>query len=259
MNWTKASDNVNKWIKETCKRCGYPKFYNGITWEWNKRFTWRLGDANYGKLLIRLSYQAWPLLPQHERKDTVVHEVCHLLTYYGWRKNFRSDWLRNKNRPSAHGKEWKEMMKRAGIKNPQRCSTTDLASLSRGKEVFICNCKEHKVGEAKAARIDKRIERYKKSNGYARPLSLYYCQDCKGFLRRKDDKAAAKGTRGITSRRPTKATMETAFERASLLRDHYQYSYSVIAVELNGLGCRTKRGKKFRPQTVRAMLLKARQ
>lgn len=74
-----------------------------------------------------------PLFDRHDdagRRNTIIHEVCHILT--------------DIENPSAkpHGWEWKNMMRRAGIQNPQRCHRINRDGLRRKMNLdryrYIC-------------------------------------------------------------------------------------------------------------------------
>jgi predicted SprT family Zn-dependent metalloprotease len=85
-----------------------------ITSEFNGRFSRRLGDACYRRHLLRgecrYSRPLWPFADAAERRETVIHEVCHVLAFH----------IFNGQGIKAHGAEWKLVMRLAGA-NGARC------------------------------------------------------------------------------------------------------------------------------------------
>jgi len=175
------------WAIETLRALGREDLIDHLNIEWNTKFTSRLGDAcyvnvaslpswrklpkKYNKYIIdgivarlRFSAPIWPRANETERYQTVVHEVCHLVTSH-------EAFLENRPRPEAHGWEWKRTMRRAGVR-PERCHHVNTKGLgskkSRKTEVAHCNCRDHSITPAMARKIGK---------GH-----LYICRDCKAYL-----------------------------------------------------------------------------
>lgn len=89
---------------------------------WDLRGKSRLGTASGNGLHIRLNPQYAKLLGRDEYIQTVLHEVCHIVTTQ--RRNIRMQSVvrRPSSGPwSSHGAEWKRSMRLLGLK-PLRCS-----------------------------------------------------------------------------------------------------------------------------------------
>lgn len=121
----------------------------GLLWiDWKSRFTSRMGDALYASAdqrvrrsserfrvngtvcRVRFSVPLWPRATEEERKQTVIHEICHLVAAH-------EAHLAGRKVSSSHGHEWKAVMRRAGAE-PKRCHNVNSKGL--GKKVIPCNC-----------------------------------------------------------------------------------------------------------------------
>ena len=133
--------------------------------DWRTRFTSRMGDAMYaGKgarvqrnlekfrnadgtiCCVRFSVPLWLRASEEERRETVIHEICHLVTRHEAK-------LAGVKVEKSHGPEWKAVMRRAGV-TPKRCHNVNVGGL--GKKVIPCgcNCKDgHHVTPLVAGRI----------------------------------------------------------------------------------------------------------
>lgn len=129
-----------------------PELAQVIVVEWNRRFTRRLGDAAYSPInygaRIRLSIPLWPRASEADRRETVIHEACHIIAVYKFGGYV----------VVPHGPEWKEAMKNCGVE-PLRTHAVDRSGLARRQRLFILlhcpregmekkcrmNAKEHNV------------------------------------------------------------------------------------------------------------------
>lgn len=108
--------------------------------EWKTRFTRKAGDARYYPALkrgrIRLSVPLWPRMPEAEKTETIVHELCHLIANHKF------------GRVQAHGQKWKLLMRMAGYPNARRCHTIDRTGLGRKvlKYKYTCTCSGGYIG-----------------------------------------------------------------------------------------------------------------
>ena len=116
MNNAEDRHGIKGWIWFACERNGVEELAQTIIVEWNKRFTRRLGDAYYNpfayRARIRLSIPLWPRASAEDRRETVIHEVCHVIAKYKFGL-FVAD----------HGSEWKEgyaELRRRTATNPYR-------------------------------------------------------------------------------------------------------------------------------------------
>lgn len=119
---------IRQWIDFACEQNGVRQLSDSIMVEWNSRFTRRLGDAVYfrstGLGRIRLSIPLWPRASDQDRRETVIHEACHVIVGYKFC-----------NAPH-HGAEWKAAMRACGIK-PSRTHEIDRTDLTRKKRLFV--------------------------------------------------------------------------------------------------------------------------
>ncbi len=121
---------VDGWIRFACDCNQVPDLAQIILVEWNPRFTRRLGDGGYNSRVlfgarIRLSLPLWPRASEADRRETVIHETCHVIVGYKFSGNARH-----------HGPEWKEAMTNCGVE-PQRTHSVDRTGLARRQRQFI--------------------------------------------------------------------------------------------------------------------------
>ena len=113
---------IQEWVSFACEANGVPELAQVIVVEWNARFTRRMGDALYSpstfRARIRLSIPLWGRASEQDRRETVIHEACHLVVYY---KNCNA---------AQHGPEWREAMRNCGVE-PQRTHSVDRTGLTR--------------------------------------------------------------------------------------------------------------------------------
>jgi len=121
---------IRSWIRFACQRNEVPELSQAVVVEWNRRFTRRLGDGVYSPISmrarIRLSAPLWPRASEIDRRETVIHETCHVIVGYkfGGYAVF------------PHGPEWKEAMRACGVE-PLRTHTVDRSGLARRQRLFI--------------------------------------------------------------------------------------------------------------------------
>jgi SprT protein len=114
-----------------------------IHWRWSSRFTSRMGDANYRTGELRFSRPLWPVASLDERRETIVHEVCHLVTYAefgidGWR--------------ASHGREWREVMSWAGYPDAKPYHAVPRYGVVSSIARAFCSCRTHEVSLTRAKR-----------------------------------------------------------------------------------------------------------
>jgi SprT protein len=97
-------------------------------------------------------------------KQTVGHEVAHLITHQLYNHN---------QRVQPHGREWQLVMTSLGLE-PSRCHSYDVSN-ARARNVerfeYSCNCMVHQIGKT---------QHKKMSFGTA----AYSCKKCNGALKR---------------------------------------------------------------------------
>ena len=167
-----SREQILELILFACEKNGVPELAPQIKWRWSKKYTRKMGSAEYKKLLITLSRPLFlTRATEDDQKQTVVHEACHLIAFYKFYNNYQLP-LRLK----PHGRELQQAMLRCG-KEPRRCHKVPLATVAH----FECNCRK----EIFVSRLqEKRIRR-------AIILGSYYtCRKCKGKLRLKEKVSA---------------------------------------------------------------------
>ncbi len=120
--------HIRRWIRFACECNNVDELAQVIVVEWNPRFTRRLGDASYSHVTfrarIRLSIPLWPRASERDRRETVIHEACHIIV--GYRHGF----------VVPHGSEWKQAMKNCGVE-PLRTHEVDRTGLARRQKRFV--------------------------------------------------------------------------------------------------------------------------
>ena len=123
---------------------------------WDLRGRSRLGMAGGNGMYIKLNAQYASLLGRDEYLQTVLHEVCHVVTTQ------RRPGPRPKSGPwSSHGAEWKRSMKFLGLK-PDRCAEVPSSVLTQFKPTrravrhpVYCTCPQpHMVTTQMLAKIN---------------------------------------------------------------------------------------------------------
>jgi SprT protein len=154
-------DNIRELIDTVCQVCGTPELIGKIQVSWNNRFIARMGDARWDMKrrlgIIRFSSALWPKASLDERKETVVHETCHVIADYRHGRN------------QGHGAAWQELMRLCGYPEAKRCHAVDReAIIARRRQRLIralCACPQGVVvGPVQAQRIRQGVE--------------YHCRRC---------------------------------------------------------------------------------
>lgn len=164
-------NDVKKWVSETLTTLNRDI---PIDIRWGK-FSAKLGDARFsnGVGIVRFSSLLWPRATEVERKETVIHEVCHVVARF--EANERGE------RISPHGPQWKALMHRCGVP-PSRTHSVKCNDLSVRKKIPVkCGCREFKITPYVAGRI---------ANG-----SVYKCTSCNVAIKVPD------GTKPVKKRR----------------------------------------------------------
>jgi len=89
---------------------------------WNKRFLTKFADAGYGSCpprgRIRISPRIWVRASETERRETIIHEACHIVAFHLHGIEIR-----------PHGIEWRQAMGNCGIE-PVRCHNIPLIGIN---------------------------------------------------------------------------------------------------------------------------------
>jgi SprT protein len=136
---------IRQWINESLYKLKIPLNSLIIHVEWNNKFVRRIGDAIYYFKncfgIIRLSTKLWPLASASQRKETVVHELCHIVK----QKNCG-------HYKQPHNEEWKELMLQCGVE-PRIGHTICHPDISNRRVKAKCKCGESFLGPIQARRV----------------------------------------------------------------------------------------------------------
>jgi SprT protein len=148
-------------------RCSMPRFARTIEVRWNYRFTNLIGKASFRKKektwlpLVELSAKLWNFIDEKERRESLIHEACHLFAFEKFTK-------RQGKIIRGHGPEWKEMMALCGYPDADIRKEAPAPTLSKMYLVF-CRCRKHFITPQMMGRV-KRGARL-------------YCPECRAAVR----------------------------------------------------------------------------
>lgn len=142
--------NVAEWVRWTLETLGHSSLADDIDVQWNSRFTAKLGDAKFcpGSSRVRFSTPIWPRATERERRQVVIHEICHIIVAHEAHMN-------GLHRRKSHGHEWQRAMVRCGVP-AERTHSVDTSGLSKRKRDRIpisCGCQDFLVTKYVAGRI----------------------------------------------------------------------------------------------------------
>jgi len=165
-------------VIEACELANHPELANRISITWSKRAITRLGLASRATYIITLALKSWPLLPFEERRETVFHETAHLIAFF---EGGLEAW--------GHTEKWKEVMRRIGYKNPNRCHnvTSELAPIRKKVRRVVARCLcSYSIpgGTHRAHNGDHYITQYKADR--IRNGAAYVCRSCETELKLTD-------------------------------------------------------------------------
>lgn len=96
-------------VESTLRQLDAPYLVGRVWWMWNGRFTATIADASYSEMCIRLSMKAWPVMGISHRRETIDHEVCHLVDAH------RLGYMPG---PDPHVASWAALMRQLGYSEP---------------------------------------------------------------------------------------------------------------------------------------------
>ncbi len=128
--------------------------------EWSDRMSRTVGLALYSKktstAIIRLSTVLWKVAPETEKRETVFHELAHIMVdamraHDPVRAKFRG------RRNAHHGPEWVRVMTALGYPNPRRCHDlfNEEYERAQGNVPLYCQCKSEPVVWTTPARAER--------------------------------------------------------------------------------------------------------
>ena len=135
-----------------------PELKDKISIEWNNKFVSKAGDARLNKTpiydhanmlgfgptlvdwkyggRIRLGTKYFAIASEADKTETIVHEVCHIVSSYHWNT---IDCLK-KYKYESHGFEWKAYMRAAGYPNAQACHAVDMRGFKTYYKYLCLKC-----------------------------------------------------------------------------------------------------------------------
>ena len=111
MDFNSEHKKALKVVKTTLTKCNSINIFHLVEVSFSTKMTRSLGNMLYSEvagglykgMIIRarigLSEILWPFINQTERRNTIIHEVCHLAAFHHHGIDIK-----------AHGKEWKRYM-----------------------------------------------------------------------------------------------------------------------------------------------------
>lgn len=114
---------IHEWIGEALDRNEVGYLSNLIRVHFNNRFVRRFADAQFRtnpiRGIIRVSPLIWERASEFDRRETIIHEACHIVAFH-----------LHGNEIKPHGMEWKQAMANCGVE-PIRCHTIPLVGINR--------------------------------------------------------------------------------------------------------------------------------
>jgi len=114
--------------------------FTNLHLEMKSRFVRKIADARFHGMRIRFSTKYWEVMTPQGRRDTVFHEVAHIVVKYNY--YFLNQPTEICGEPNPHGEEWKSLMIKCG-KSPKR--KTDLGKRSLlilRPKIAQCSCND---------------------------------------------------------------------------------------------------------------------
>jgi SprT protein len=142
---THSDEEIISWIEFTCTKNGVPELAKDILFHFRSRLTRCLGRALPRNKVIELSTPLWARATHEERRQVVIHEVCHIIA-----DNKHGFGIK------AHGPEWKRCMALAGAP-ADRLHQIDRTGLRRQyvKYEAGCACRVLWIGHVRASHVRK--------------------------------------------------------------------------------------------------------
>ena len=99
-----------------CNILNIPDVYTNLEWKFETKFRCTEGQAEWdeeqypGKWFIRYSTKCWIPMGLAGRKNTIVHEICHLAV----EKLYGHGNIVDNRRVTTHGTHWEQLMRKCG-------------------------------------------------------------------------------------------------------------------------------------------------
>lgn len=113
---------IREWIDFALDQNDVGYLSSMIRVRWNERFVKKFADAGYGRNpprgIIRIGARIWERATEEERRDTIIHETCHIAAFHQFGIEIK-----------PHGAEWKTAMEKCGVE-PVRCHDVNLFGIA---------------------------------------------------------------------------------------------------------------------------------
>lgn len=123
------AEQIHDWIGFACDQNGVSYLACHIRVRWNRRFTRRFADASYRTCplrgRIRISPMIWARATPEQRRETVIHEACHVVSYHQHGPTIK-----------PHGMEWRQAMLACNVE-PVATHNIDLTGIN---SFFVREC-----------------------------------------------------------------------------------------------------------------------
>lgn len=130
--------DARRWTREACAANGRPELARYIAIEWSARMTSSAGKAGMkrstNKLFVRLSIAHWLRMTDDQRRETAIHEACHIIAGPG----------------EGHGQAWARAMRNCGLA-AERCHSFGAAT----DIVVRCGCREFTITARRRNKINR--------------------------------------------------------------------------------------------------------
>lgn len=130
----KSIDKAKLWIKEACMYNDQKWMPTFISFNFSNKLFVSFGIAKYPNT-IEISKVIWNKASEKQKRNTVMHEACHIIAWFKYGTNIK-----------GHGKEWKECMMRCNLK-PEVYHKIGVYEFREGKKRYshIAKCSCSKV------------------------------------------------------------------------------------------------------------------
>ncbi|EMI53869.1 SprT family zinc-dependent metalloprotease [Rhodopirellula sallentina] len=150
---------IHEWIDFALDRNKVNYLSNMIRVRFNKRFIRKFADAGYIAVpprgIIRLSPKIWERASDTERRETIIHEACHIVAFHLHGTAIK-----------PHGVEWRQAMENCEVE-PVRCHNIPLIGINH-----------FHVGECPKAEADRCSISRRKLGDMRRNGTLLHCLTC---------------------------------------------------------------------------------
>jgi len=136
-------NEIKAWVKEALNimiPAQSDNIFENLQIQMNSRFIRKIADARFHGMRIRFSTKYWEVMTPEEKKNTVFHEVAHIVVKFNYYALNQSTEIYDE--PSPHGKEWKSLMIKCG-ENPKRIANLgDRLLLVQRPKIAQCSCND---------------------------------------------------------------------------------------------------------------------